>query len=190
MADLKSLLGDKYKEDMTLADVLALDIELPKPDLTGLISKEHFDRVASEAANYKKQLKAKMTEDEQKAAEDAEKWEAIIAENRQLKAERAIQISAKKLIAMGYDEELATTVATALNEGDTETVLSCQAKFIEAQKKAVIADAVKNTPTPPATASNTDKPITKEAFRQMSPLARLEFSQKNPEEYAKIYGGN
>ncbi len=190
MADLKSLLGDKYKEDMTLEEILSLDIELPKPDTKGLISKEHFDRVASEAANYKKQLKAKMTEDEQKAAEDAEKWEALVQENNKLKAEKAISESAKKLIAMGYDETLATTVATALHDGDTETVLSSQAKFIEAQKKAVLAQAVQETPTPPAAAGNTDIPITKETLRQMSPLERLEFSEKNPEEYAKIYGGN
>ena len=190
MADLKSLLGDKYKEDMTLEDILSLDIELPKPDTKGLISKEHFDRVASEAASYKKQLKAKMTEDEQKAAEDAEKWEAMLAENKQLKADKAISESSKKLIAMGYDEELASTVATALYDGDTETVLKAQAKFIEAQKKAVLAEAVKETPTPPATAGNADTPVTKETLRQMSPLERFEFSQKNPEEYAKIYGGN
>ncbi len=190
MADLKSLLGDKYKEDMTLADVLSLDIELPKPDLKGLISKEHFDRVASEAANYKKQLKAKMTEDEQKAAEDAEKWAAMLEENKQLKAEKAISESSRKLIAMGYDEDLATTVATALHDGDTETVLKSQAKFIEAQKKAVLAEAVKDTPAPPAAAGNVNAPVTKETLRQMSPLERLEFSEKNPEEYAKIYGGN
>lgn len=189
MADLKSLLGDKYKEDMTIEDILSLDIELPKPDTKGLISKEHFDRVASEAASYKKQLKAKMTEDEQKAAEDAEKWEAMLAENKQLKADKAISESSKKLIAMGYDEELAATVATALYDGDTETVLKAQAKFIEAQKKSILAEAVKNTPTP-ITGNLGGNTLTKEQFENMSYSERAKLYEENNELYNQLIGGN
>ena len=32
MADLKSLLGDKYTEGMTIEDLLALEVEEPKAD--------------------------------------------------------------------------------------------------------------------------------------------------------------
>jgi hypothetical protein len=32
--------------------------------------------------------------------------------------------------------------------------------------------------------------MTKEKLRAMTPAERLEFSQKHPEEYKKIYGGN
>lgn len=190
MADLKSLLGDKYKEGMTLEDVMALDVEVPKQDMSEYISKKRFDEVASEAANYKKQLRASMSEAEAKAAEEAEKYAAIVAERDKLKEEKAIAENAKGLIAIGYDEKLATEVANALYKGDAAAVIAAQAKFIEAQKKAVIADYVKDTPTPPATGANGGAVMTKDALRKMSPMERFEFSQKNPEEYKKIYGGS
>ena len=189
MADLKALLGDKYTEGMTLEEVLALDVEVPKEDLSGLISKEHFDKVASEAANYKKQLRAQMSEAEAKAAEEAEKYAAIVAERDQLKAEKSIAENAKGLIAIGYDEKLATEVATALYNGDATAVIKAQAKFVDEQKKAVLAEAVKGTPVPPASDKGGIE-MTKEKLRGMSPVERFEYSQNHPEEYKKIYGGN
>ena len=144
MADLKSLLGDKYTEGMTIEDVLSLEVEEPKADTSAYDNlKKRFDEVASEAAGYKKQLRANMTEAEQKAAADAEKLAEIVAERDKLKAEKAIAENAKGLVAIGYDEALATEVATALHNGDAATVIKAQAKFVDAQKKAVLADAVK-----------------------------------------------
>ena len=190
MANLKSLLGDKYKEGMTIDEVLATEIEEPKPDTTEYDKlKKRFDEVASEAASYKKELRSKMTEAEAKAAEDAQNLAEIIAERDQLKAEKTIAENAKGLVAIGYDEKLATEVAKALYEGDSETVIKAQAKFVDAQKKAVIADAVKDTPVPP-TSGDGGSVTTKEQLRAMTPAERYEFSQKNPEEYKQIYGGN
>ena len=189
MANLKALLGDKYKEGMTIEELMDLDVEEPKVDLSKFVSKELYDKAASDTANYKKQLKANMSEAEQKAAEEAERYAAIVAERDQLKAEKAIAESAKGLIAIGYDEATATEVATALFHGDTETVIKAQAKFVDAQKKAVLAEAVKNTPVPPAAGSGGVE-ITKEALRKMTPMERFEFSQKNPEQYKQIYGGS
>ena len=190
MADLKTLLGDKYTEGMTIEDVLALEVEEPKADTSAYDSlKKRFDEVASEAAGYKKQLRAHMSEVEQKAAEEAEKFAEIVAERDKLKAEKAIAENAKGLLAIGYDEKLATEVATALLTGDTETVIKAQAKFVDAQKKAVLAEAVKNTPVPPAQGSG-DVEMTKEQLRKLTPMERFEFAQKHPEQYKEIYGGS
>lgn len=190
MADLKSLLGDKYKEGMTIEEIMSLDVETPKADTSAYDNlKKRFDEVASEAANYKKQLRANMTEAEQKAAADAEKYATMEAELEKLKADKAIAENAKGLVAIGYDENLATEVATALYNGDSATVIKAQAKFVDAQKKAVLAEAVKETPVPPA-AGEGGTVMTKEKLREMSPNERYEFSQKNPEEYKKIYGGS
>lgn len=189
MADLKSLLGDKYKEGMTIEEIMALEVEEPKADTSAYDNlKKRFDEVASEAAGYKKQLRANMTEAEQKAAADAEKLAEIVAERDQLKQEKAIAENAKGLVAIGYDEKLATEVATALYNGDANTVIKAQAKFVDAQKKAILAEAVRETPVPPA-GDNGGSVITKEKFRAMSPAERYEFSQKNPEEYKKLYNG-
>ena len=190
MANLKELLGDKYKEGMTIEELMELDVAEPKADKAAYDSlKKRFDEVASEAAGYKKQLRAHMSEVEQKAAEEAEKLAEIIAERDKLKTEKAIAENAKGLIAIGYDEALANEVATALLTGDTETVIKAQAKFVDAQKKAVLAEAVKNTPVPPAAGSGGVE-MTKESLRKMSPMERFEFAQKNPEQYKLIYGGS
>lgn len=190
MADLKSLLGDKYKEGMTLEELMALEVDAPKPDNSAYDNlKKRFDEVASEAANYKKQLRANMTEAEQKAAADAEKYANMEAELEQLKADKAIAENAKGLVAIGYDEELATEVATALYKGDSKAVIQAQAKFVDAQRKSAVAESVKNTPIPPAAGSSGTE-VTKETLRKMTPMERLEFSEKNPEEYKKIYGGS
>ena len=184
MADLKSLLGDKYKEGMTIEELMALEVETDNSAYDNL--KKRLDEVASEAANYKKQLRANMSEAEKKAAEDAEKYAEIVAERDQLKAEKSIAEYAKGLVAIGYDDTIATEVATALHNGDAATVIKAQAKFVDAQKKAVLADAVKATPVPPA-GGESGTVMTKEKLRAMSPAARLEFSQKHPEEYKQIY---
>jgi hypothetical protein len=184
MADLKSLLGDKYKEGMTVEELMALEVETDNSAYDNL--KKRLDEVASEAANYKKQLRANMSEAEQKAAAEAEKYAEIVAERDQLKAEKAIAENAKGLVAIGYDEALATEVATALHNGDAAAVIKAQAKFVDAQKKLVLANAVKETPVPPA-GGESSTVMTKEKLRAMSPAARLEFSQKHPEEYKNIY---
>jgi hypothetical protein len=67
-------------------------------------------------------------------------------------------------------------------------VIAAQAKFLEVQKKEVLATAVKETPVPPVDNGN-EVVMTKEKLQSMSIQDRLEFSQKNPEEYKKIYGG-
>ena len=188
MADLKSLLGDKYTDGMTIEEILALDVEEPQIDMSKFVSKELYDKAASDTANYKKQLRATMSEAEQKALADAEERKAIQDELEKLRAEKTIAENSKGLVAIGYDEKTATEVATAFMKGDFVTVVQAQAKFVDAQKKSVIASAVKETPPPPADNGN-DVVMTKEKLKTMTPNERFEFSQKNPEEYKKIYGG-
>ena len=183
MADLKSLLGDKYKEGMTIEELMALEVETDNAAYDNL--KKRLDEVASEAAGYKKQLRANMSEAEKKAAEDAEKYAEIVAERDQLKAEKAIAEYAKGLVAIGYDETLATEVATALHNGDAAIVIKAQAKFVDAQKKAVLADAVKDTPVPPA-GNEGEKTLTKAEFSKMSLNDQMAVYEKTPELYNEL----
>ena len=186
MADLKSLLGDKYTEGMTIEDILTLEVDEPKADTSAYDNlKKRFDEVASEAANYKKQLRANMSEAEAKAAADAEKYANMEAELEQLKADKAIAENAKGLVAIGYDEKLATEVATALYNGDSETVIKAQAKFVDAQKKAVLADAVKGTPVPPA-GNEGGKALTKAEFSKMSLAEQMAVYEKTPDLYNEL----
>lgn len=188
MADLKTLLGDKYTDGMTIEDILALEVEEPQIDMSKFVSKELYDKSASDTAKYKKQLRETMSEAERKALEEAEKYAEIVAERDKLKAEKNIAEHSKGLVAIGYDEKTATEVATALMNGDFVTVIKAQATFVDAQKKAAVAEKVKETPIPPVGNGN-ETVMTKEKLKAMTPNERFEFSQKNPEEYKKIYGG-
>ena len=183
MADLKSLLGDKYKEGMTIEEIMALEVETDNSAYDNL--KKRLDEVASEAAGYKKQLRANMSEAEQKALADAEEKKALKERVAELESEKAIAESAKGLIAIGYDEKLATEVATALHNGDAATVIKAQAKFVDAQKKAVLADAVKETPVPPA-GNEGGKTLTKAEFAKMSLNEQMEVYEKTPDLYNEL----
>jgi hypothetical protein len=188
MADLKTLLGDKYTEGMTIEDLMSIEIEEPQVDMSKFVSKELYDKAASDTANYKKQLRANMSEAEQKALADKEEKESLKKRVAELEGEKTLAENSKGLVAIGYDEKTANEVATAFMNGDFTTVIQAQAKFVDAQKKAVIANKVKETPIPPI---NNDGGVvmTKEKLRAMTPAERLKFSQDHPEEYKKIYGG-
>lgn len=184
MADLKSLLGDKYTEGMTIEDILQLEVDEPQIDMSKFVSKELYDKAASDTANYKKQLRANMSEAEQKAAADAEKYANLEEELKQLKADKAIAENAKGLVAIGYDEKLATEVATALYNGDAKAVIKAQAQFVDAQKKAVLAEAVKETPAPPA--GDGTKTLTKAEFSKMSLDEQMAVYEKTPDLYNEL----
>ena len=185
MADLKTLLGDKYTEGMSIEDLMALEIEEPKVDMSKFVSKEVFDKTASEAAKYKKEARATMSEAEQKALADAEKYAEVVAERDKLLAEKTIAENSSGLVALGYDEKTAKEVAAAFMNGDFATVISAQAKFVDAQKKAAIADKVKETPVPPV-GNGDGKTLTKAEFSKMSLAEQLKVYNDTPELYNEL----
>lgn len=184
MADLKSLLGDKYTEGMTIEEIMALEVEEPKVDMSKFVSKELFDKTASEVASYKKQARATMTEAEQKALADAEEKKALQDRVAQLENEKMIAENSSGLVALGYDEKTAKEVATAFMKGDFATVISAQAKFVDVQKKAVLANAVKETPVPPA--GGGDKTLTKAEFSKMSLDEQMQVYTDTPDLYNEL----
>lgn len=185
MADLKTLLGDKYKEGMTIEELMALEVEEPQIDTSKYVSKELYDKAASDTANFKKQLRANMSEAEQKALADAEEKKAMLDRITQLETEKSIAENSKGLVAIGYDEKTANEVATAFLKGDFATVIKAQTAFVDAQKKAVIAEAVKTTPEPPA-GNDAGKTLTKEQFRKMSLSEQMKVYEDTPELYKEF----
>ncbi len=185
MADLKTLLGDKYTDGMTIEDILALEVEEPQIDMSKFVSKELYDKSASDTAKYKKQLRETMSEAERKALEEAEKYAEVVAERDKLKAEKDIAEHSKGLVAIGYDEKTATEVATALMNGDFVAVIKAQATFVDAQKKAAVAEKVKETPIPPTDNGNGNV-LTKEQFKKMSLSEQMKVYNDTPELYNEL----
>ena len=123
-------------------------MELPEPDFTGWVKKDALDKVASEAAAYKKQLREKMTAEEEKAEREAEERAALQARVEELERERTIHTYTTSYLAMGYEESLAKSTAEALMSGDMETVFENQRAFAQAREKALRAEILKSTPRP------------------------------------------
>ena len=138
-----------YKPDMTAEDKLKL-LEGYEPDYSGFIKKESFDKAASELAEAKRQLKARMTEDEQKELERAAADAAMKAELESLKRDKTISESKARFLGLGYDETLATETAKALAEGDMEKVFTNQGLHLENVKKATAAERIASESQPPA----------------------------------------
>lgn len=153
MADLKELLGDAYKEDMTFEDINAALAErelVDKSQYDGFVPKTLLEKANSEAADYKKKWKAAASEQEQKQIEDAEKQAQIEEELKTLRRASKVSEYEKQHLALKYDEKDAKEIAEALYDGDMETVFRLQKKHEEALQKAIKADLLKDMPTPPA----------------------------------------
>ena len=173
-------------ENMSAEEKLAALESMDLPDVDKI--KSALDKATSEAAGYKKQLRERMTEDEAKAAKDAEEREAILKELDELRAEKVIGQHTAKFLGLGYDEKLARETATALANGDTEVVFKNHAKFIADREKAVKAEILKKTPTPPAGDGAEKK--TRDDFKKMTLAEKQAFARENPEMFNEFIGGN
>ena len=188
---LKDLLKDAYQEGMSIEDIeKALeDIELPA-DNTDEINrlKNALSKSNSESADYKRQLKEKMSAEELKAKEDAEKWEQIEKERDALLREKNISINKAKLLELGYEGSLADETAEAMVNGELDKVFAYQKKHLDSVEKKIRSEIQINTPKPDG--GNSSNQITKEKLRGMSAQERYNFSVEHPEEYKQLYGGN
>lgn len=190
--NLRDLLGDAYKDEMTVEEIeVALgDITPPSNDSSEIERlKAALSKSNSEAAGYKKQLREKMTEDEQKAQKEAEERAELQEKYDKLLHKTEVSENKARLLALGYDEKLANETAEAMVSGDLEKVFSNQLKHQQNLEKKIRADVLKDTPPP--VGGNGDDVMTFEKLKQMSPEQRYEFSIKNPEQYKTLYeGGN
>lgn len=165
-----------YREDMTADEKLALldtqeednqppadaepenqppmqtETEQPQPAKPSphMISKVQFDKVASELAKVKKELRARMTAEEQKEADRMANDEAMRLELESLRREKTLSNYKASYLSQGYDERLADEAATALADGDMDTVFALMKKQATNNEKALRAKILKEIPVPPA----------------------------------------
>ena len=173
-----------YREDMTADEKIALmenyqEPEAPKPD-GKMIEKAQFDKLASELADTKKQLRARMTTDEQ--AEEARKnaESALKAELEQLRKEKTLATYKAGFLAQGYDDTLATETAKALAENDTEGMFLLMAKQTGLREKALRAQILKETPIPPAGEGDSEQIKALEEYNRIRCAAGLPKVNKLP----------
>lgn len=138
-------------QEMTAEDkIVALEgyeMEAPEPEAKEVQRlRDALSKSNREAAEYKRQLRAKMTDDEAKAAEDALAREALENELASLRKDKAVSGYQAKFLSLGYDADSAATAAAALQAGEFDKVFETQASFIEAAKKAAVAGALDKQP--------------------------------------------
>ena len=151
MSYLSDLLGKAYKEGMT-EDEISAALETVGQGNEAEVNrlKAALSKANSEAADYKKQLRTKQTDDEAAAASQKEEHDRLVQENADLKRSMALSERKAKLLAMDYDESLADETAAAMVDGDMDKVMANQSKYLEVQKKNIQADAMRKTPRPAA----------------------------------------
>ena len=175
--------------DMTAEEKLKAleDYDIPDPDYSGHVEKKLFDKVSSELAAKKKELQAKLTDDEAAKQKEQEERETMLRELDALRRESAMSKHKAKLIGLGYEESLAEETAEAMADGNLDKVFVNQKKHLDAFEKKVRADLLKDTPKP--VPDGEGKVMTLEELRKMPPQERLKFSETHPEEYKELYGG-
>lgn len=189
--NIKDLLKDAYKEGMSLEDIeKALEgIELPSDGSAEIERlKTALSKSNSEAADYKKQLREKMSAEELKAKEDAEKWDELQKKYDDLLRESNITKNKARLLGLGYEDKLATEVAEAMINGETDKVFAAHKKHLEAVEKKIREEVLNGTPKP--TGGSASKKMTLTEFRKMSINEQVKFQSEHPEEYKELYGGN
>lgn len=189
--NIKDLLKDAYKEGMTVEEIetALANIELPTDNSAEIERlKNALSKSNSEAADFKKQLREKMTADEIKAKEDAEKQEKLQNDYDALVKKVTISENKAKLLALGYEDKLANETAEAMANGELDKVFANQKKHLEAVEKKIRQDILKDTPKPDG--GNSGATITKEQFDAMGYTERLKVFNENPEIYKEYTGGN
>jgi hypothetical protein len=149
--EIKELLGDAYKDGMTMDELTEAlkGVQMPK-DQSGDIEKlkETISRSNSEAAEWKRKYQSTLDEATRKAEEAEEKAKKDAELLAQLQKEKAIAGYRASYLAMGYDEALAEDTANALFEGNNERLFENQKKHMEAVEKKAREDALRGSGRP------------------------------------------
>lgn len=136
--ELKDLVGDAYREGMTVEDIAKAIKERSLVDPSTLpptVSKETFDKTASELAALKKQAKERMSAEEAEKAQQQEvldRMALLEKENNRMKQEKAF-------LSAGCDGETAAKLAGHVVEGNTDEFVKVQSAWLSEQKKAIYA---------------------------------------------------
>jgi hypothetical protein len=189
--NIKDLLKDAYKEGMTVEEINAAlaDVEFPVDQSAEVERlKNALSKSNSENAEWKKKHREALSEEERKNQETADYIKKLEEQNATLMRDSNLSKHKAKFLGMGYDEALAGDAAVALVDGDMEKLFSYQQKHQEALEKKIRADALKGTSKP--VGDKVTGAMTLDNLRKMSAQERYEFSQKNPDEYKALYGGN
>lgn len=186
MATLKDILGEAYREDMTLADIESAIATMKLADLSSgeYVSKGKLMDYETRAKKAEKALAEKLTEEEKVQIELAKKEEYYKA----LEKENARNKYITKLGKSIKDEKVLNEIADLFAEGDFATAIDKQNEYLIKYhgelEKTIKADLMKQNPQPQP--QNGNGGITKEQFDAMGVQERTKLYNEQPEVYKQF----
>lgn len=157
--------------------------------------KNLLQKANSEASEWKKKLKekedelnSKLSEDERNEKERKEKEAEREALLENLLKEKTVAEHKANFLQRGYDEDLATSSATALANGDFTTLFDNLGKFISERDKKAKVEALDGMKRP--LSGGTTPEVTKEQFNKMSLSERTKLFETNKELYDSYTKGD
>ncbi len=139
---------------------------------------------SAEASKYKKELQARMSEQERAANETKELIEQLKSENAAMKRTQTITEHINGFLEIGFTAEMAKKAAEFTVDGNFPAMKETFKAFIDEHDKALKADALRNTPRPGA---GTPAPaVTKEQFDKMTYSERAKIYDEQPELYKQL----
>ena len=187
MANIDTTKIEGYAEMTAEEKIAALEsYSFADPDYSGYVKKDVFDKTASELAQTKKDLKARMSDEEKAKIETENLLKHYKEQAENLQKEKDIASNKAELIAIGYDDTLASETAKAMVEGDIATVLKNQKALIENVKKVSKGEAMASTTPPAGKTTDGTKTVTKEQFDKMSYAEMVELHNTNPDLYNEL----
>ncbi|MCQ2544307.1 MAG: hypothetical protein MJ126_09105 [Lachnospiraceae bacterium] len=146
--------------------------------------KEALNKASHDVAEYKRQIKEKMSEQERLEAERQEKDAEKEALLKSLLKEKDVSKYQAEFLKNGFNSDLALKSAEALADGDYTTVFANLKTYTEELDQKIRADVLRNTPGPKGGNEN-NASVTLDQFKKMGYTERLEFRQKYPELYSE-----
>ena len=141
----------------------------------GYVSKQEFDKLASDYAAAKRQLRSKMSEEEAREADRQAEIAAREEELKSLRRDKTLSNHKASFMGLGLGEDLATEAATMLADGDNDGLFDALKRYQLGFEKQLRAKILAETPKPPA---STD-PNGEEAQKQVMAQRRQYFGLSN-----------
>lgn len=190
MATLKELIGEGYNENLSHTEIdkllepkkLVFDLATGQYMSIGK-HKSEMKSLEEERDDYKAKYLAKLTDEEKREAEFAEKEKYF----KQLERTNNINEYAKSLSHI-TDEKIRLEIAELLADGKIMDATKKQSEY-QANNEAQLRETIKqellsSNPTPPPV--NNTGTITKEQFAQMGYLEKVQLYKTDPEQYNQL----
>ena len=143
------------------AQVLQLTAERDHLKQTVSASNADASKRKKEALEWQEKYKSTLDEQKRKEFEAEETQKQMASELASYKERERISSYTSKLMAAGYDENTATTMANSLPDGIEDSFFESQKAFIEATKQAIKTQTINSQPglsagMPPSTTPDTE----------------------------------